>query len=99
MFTSLPLLLSLSIGSISAIADCKPSVLHPGFTLRYKDAGMFGSTPFIIQTTNDSGAGYQSAHYTKARFQLKGRLGWRLVFGVAVVSTFSYCSIYVDLNG
>ena len=53
---------------------------------------MLGSTPFIIQTTYDSGAGYQSAHYTKARFQRQGRPGWRLEFGEAVASTFSYCS-------
>jgi hypothetical protein len=54
---------------------------------------MFGSTPFIIQTNNDSSAGHQGAHYTKARFQRMGSPGlWRLTFGVAVISTFSYCS-------
>jgi len=33
---------------------------------------MFGSTPFIIQTNNDSSAGYQGVQYTKARFQRMG---------------------------
>jgi len=73
MFTSLPLLLSLSIGSILAIARLQ-------------------AAPFIFQTTNDSGAGYQSAHNTKARSQRQGRPDCRLRFVVVAVSTFSYCS-------